>query len=125
MPDLFNKASKWLGRQRRTHATEWVYYYRGGAYARVRATIGATEFQRDDGAGLAITFHSTDFFIDAADLVVGGVRIVPDRGDRIVRGTLEDGTTFELMNDPGTQSWKYADAYRRVYRIHTKQTGTT
>jgi hypothetical protein len=102
-----------------------VYYYRGDYWVRVRATVGATEFTRDDGSGQAVVFHSTDFIVDAADLVINEARITPQRGDKIVRGTLEDGTVHELMNDPGTQSWRYADAYRRTFRVHTKQTGTT
>ena len=125
MTDLFDRASRWLGDQRKRHATEWVHYYRGASYVRVRATVGSTEFQRDDGSGLAVAFHSTDFLVDAADLVINGATIVPARGDRVVRGGITGGTAFELLGDAGAEPWRYADAYRRVYRVHTKQTGTT
>lgn len=124
MADLLDKGSKWLGRQRREHAAQEVVYLRGGSSVGVPATIGQTDFQRDDGNGFPLTFQSVDFLITAADLVLDGIPVTPERGDQVITGRIDEGVVYELMDNLGGPAWKYADAYRRVYRIHTKQVAT-
>lgn len=123
MADLLDKGSKWLGRQRREHAAQEVVYLRGGSSVGVPATIGRTEFDQDE-SGYPVRVHSTDFLIDVADLELDGIPVEPQRGDQVITGRIDEGVVFEVMNVPGAGYWRYADAYRRVYRVHTKQVGT-
>jgi hypothetical protein len=126
--DLLAQSSAWLEAQRTRHMTRMVTYQRGVApsqlNAEVSATIGQTIFQIDDGAGALLRVESRDYLILAADLVLGGSPVLPQRGDRI-RET--DGPTtyiYEVMAPGEEPHWRYSDAYRRTLRIHTKQIDT-
>ncbi|MCG3178010.1 MAG: hypothetical protein BIFFINMI_00333 [Phycisphaerae bacterium] len=124
MADLLDRASGWLDDMRTRHASRQVTYQRGGQSVQVAAGIGRTVFQIDNGSGVLETFESRDFLILAADLVLGGVAILPKAGDRITEG--QDGTSYiyEVLA-PGTEpAWRYSDPYRKTLRIHTKQIGT-
>lgn len=124
MADQFLIASRWLARQRRSNATRRVYYLRGASSVQLSATLGASDFQREDANGFPIQFKSVDFLFDAADLILDGAPATPQRGDQIIDGTLTAGVVYELMDNGGGPPWRYADAYREVYRVHTKQVET-
>jgi hypothetical protein len=122
--DILQKGSDWLGRQRRAHASREVIYQRQSSSVSVPATIGRTEFEQDDGGGFPVQVHTTDFLIDVADLELDGIPVEPSRGDRIIDGRIDEGVVFEVMPIPGGHVWRFADEYRKVYRIHTKQVET-
>jgi hypothetical protein len=62
--------------------------------------------------------------IHAADLVLGGTPILPQRGD-IIRETQGDKTlVYEVMAPGKEPAWRWSDAFRKVLRIHAKQVGT-
>lgn len=121
MSDLLQKGSEWLGRQMRKHASREVIYQRGASSVSVPATPGASDFERD-GGGFPVTFQSSDWLIDVADLELDGIPIEPARGDQIIDGELDEAVVYELLENLGGPPWKYADgSYRKKYRIHTKQ----
>ena len=125
MSDLLNSGSEWLGVTMRAHAAASVTYTRGsGSYALeaegVAATIGRTVFEVTDDYGLLTRVESRDYLIDAAELEAFGE---PQRGDQI-RETLGGAVqVFEVMAPSGEDHFRYSDAYRRTYRIHTKRVG--
>ncbi len=45
-----------------------MIYVRGAEQVPVKATIGKTEFELDDGSGVIVRIQSRDFLIHAADL---------------------------------------------------------
>ena len=50
----------------------------------VQATIGRTLLKLEDGyGGVQMQWTDRDFLIPAADLVLGGSTVTPQRGDRI------------------------------------------
>lgn len=124
MRDLLDRGSDWLRRKRRGNAARTVHYVRGTSSISLPATLGSTDFQRDDGNGFAVNFQSVDFLIDVADLVIDGVPTEPQRGDRVVVGELDEGGVHEVMSDLGGPPYRFSDPYRRVYRIHTKRVET-
>lgn len=125
MPDLFDKGSAWLTRQRTKHLTREVTIARASiSSATVKATKGRSEYTHDDGAGMPVTVHSTDWLINVEDYSLDDIPITPTKGDRIIEGELDDGIEFEVLDIPGSGCFDYADPYRRVYRIHTKQVDT-
>ena len=124
MTNLLETGSSWLADQLKTHASVDVVYERGIEQVAVKATIGRTEFELDDGAGTVERIQSRDFLIHAADLVLAGSPVLPVAGDRI-RET-QGGTTFvyEVMSPGSEPAYRYSDAFRKVLRIHTKLVGT-
>ena len=87
-----------------------------GRYSKsVTAVIGQTEFWEADSGATHDRYESRDFLIKAADLVSFGE---PADGD-----TITDGGGEWVLDSPGglSKPWRWADAARTVYRIHTWQ----
>jgi hypothetical protein len=118
--DLLDKGSAWLEGQRKKHATREVTYSRGAASVLVKATIGRTLFEQDDGAGVIVRMQVRDYLIDTADLVLAGEQTLPAKGDRIEEFDAGQKHTYEVLPLGGEQHWRYSDPYRRTLRIHTK-----
>lgn len=125
MTDILRKASTFLEQLRHTTATSPVTYRRGDrAVYDVPATIGRTEYQQDDGAGVITRAESRDFLILACDLVIDGMPALPETGDRIEE--TQGGTLFvyEVLPVGSMQPhYRYSDPYRQTLRIHTKLIG--
>ncbi len=121
MVDLLEQASNWLEDQRTEHTSRTVTYERGAATVAIQASIGRTIFDVDNGFGVVERTESRDFLVLAADLLLAGVPVLPERGDR-VRET--QGTTtyvYEVMAPGKEPHYRYSDPYRKTLRIHTKQ----
>ena len=101
-----------------------VAYARGPQSVDLSATVGKTVFEVDDGYGVLVRHESRDFLVLAADLVIGGEPILPQRGDRVRE--VQGSTTFGYeVTAPGKEpAWRYSDPYRTTLRIHTKQIET-
>jgi len=120
MQDLLHKANAWLADQLHEHLAVEVVYGRGIEDVSVRATIGRTLLKLDDGyGGVRMEWTDRDFLIRAADLVLDGAAVVPQRGDRITEGPLE----FSVLAPAAEPVWRWSDPHRQVLRIHTKFTG--
>jgi len=120
--DLLAKGAQWLNAQRRAHLSRTVTYERGESSVEVPATVGQTVFRLEEGYGATVRYVSRDFLIAAADLVLEGASVTPQRGDRIRESV--GGITYvhEVMGPgSGEPDWRYSDSFRRTYRIHTKQ----
>jgi hypothetical protein len=118
--DLLDKGSAWLEGQRKKHATREVTYRRGMDAVAVKATIGRTMFEQDDGAGVIVRMQVRDYLIDTADLVLASEPTLPAKGDRIEEIDAGQKHTYEVLPLGGEQHWRYSDPYRRTLRIHTK-----
>lgn len=124
MGDLLDRGSAFLDDQRHKHMSRTVVYQRGAEAKEVLATIGRTEFEQADDAGLIHRVESRDFLVRAADLDLGTGPILPRAGDQ-VRETVGTQVFVYEVNAPGGQPpFRYSDPYRRVLRIHTKHIGT-
>jgi len=124
MGDLLDRGSAFLDDQRHKHMSRTVVYQRGAEAKEVLATIGKTEFEQADDAGLIHRVESRDFLVRTADLDLGAGPILPRAGDQ-VRETVGTQVFVYEVNAPGGQPpFRYSDPYRRVLRIHTKHIGT-
>ena len=124
MADMLEQASNWLEDQRTEHASRTVTYQRGAGNVALVASIGRTIFDVDNGFGVVERVESRDFLVLAADLVLAGVPVLPERGDR-VRET--QGTTtyvYEVMAPGKEPHFRFSDPYRKTLRIHTKHIST-
>ncbi|MCO6455476.1 MAG: hypothetical protein J5I93_09280 [Pirellulaceae bacterium] len=124
MADLLDKGSAWLEGQRKKHATREVTYRRGVESVVVKATIGRTLLEQDDGAGVIVRLQVRDYLIDTADLVLASEPTLPAKGDRIEEIDAGQKHTYEVLPLGGEQHWRYSDPYRRTLRIHTKLIAT-
>jgi hypothetical protein len=121
MTDLLRQASDWLEDQRTRYAASTIVYVRGSRSAEVSATIGKTTFEVDDGYGVLVRHESRDFLVLVTDLLLGGGLTEPQRGDRVHE--TQNGTVYIYeVAAPGKEPcWRYSDAYRKTFRVHTKQ----
>lgn len=124
MANLFEAGATWLADQLKTHAIADVIYVRGGDQVPVKATIGKTEFEIDDGSGVVVRIQSRDFLIHTADLVLGGTETLPVAGDLIreVQGT--NTFVYEVMAPGNEPHYRYSDPFRKLLRIHSKHVAT-
>jgi len=82
MADLFRRGLDWLSRTLVSRAAQPVTYVRGNERVALRATVGRTEYDTLESDGLAVRTVAHDFHVRAADLVLSGRTITPQRGDR-------------------------------------------
>ena len=124
MTDLLERGASWLDTQRIRHLSRPVTYVRGGNSVEVQAAIGRTLFEVDNSAGVLEQSESRDFLVRAADLVLDGQTVLPERGDRIREE--QDGTlyVYEVMAPGREPHYRFSDPYRRTLRIHTKLVAT-
>lgn len=124
MGDLLDRGSAFLDDQRHKHMSRTVVYQRGAEAKEVLATIGRTEFEQADDAGLIHRVESRDFLVRAADLDLGAGPILPRAGDQ-VRETVGTQVFVYEVNAPGGQPpFRFSDPYRKSLRIHTKHIDT-
>jgi len=99
---------------------ESVTFSRGAYSLTMTAVRGSTGWDRSAPyGGVRIGDRSTDWIIEAADLVdSNGDEIKPQRQDEIAVG----GVTFRVMPyGPDNQLWMFHDRDRKYIRIHTKE----
>ena len=99
-----------------------IDYQRGEDRVSVSAGFGRTEFQVEDSGGMRLVHSDRDFLIATAELILGGQRAIPQRGDRI---TLVDplgrfGDVFEVLAPAGADMYS-EDATGTLLRIHAKK----
>lgn len=96
-----------------------VTYRRGSDSVTLSAVVGQTPVEREDGAGTTVRSVVRDYLIDAADLVLSGQHVTPQRGDRIEEAS---GHVYEVMPaiSKSELPWRYSGPGRDVYRVHTR-----
>jgi hypothetical protein len=119
--DLLEHSSAWLDGQRKKFLAKTVTYCRSQAEVEVLATVGRTTFEIESSTGVAERFEARDFIITAADLVLDGVVVLPERGDRIKETVGGQTLVYEVVGPGQEPCWRWSDPYRLAFRIHTKQ----
>jgi hypothetical protein len=124
MPDLLQTGSDWLASKLKEHASRPVVYWRGSDNVSLQATVGRTLLKLDDGyGGVRMEWTDRDYLIHAADLVLGGNTVLPERGD-VIRETQGSVVhVHEVMAPGGEPPWRWSDVHYKVLRIHTKYIG--
>lgn len=117
MADLLEQAASWLGNQRKRFLSRPVTYCRGQQSLEIQATVGQTTFEIDDQYGAIEKWQSRDFLVVAADLVLGGMVVEPQRGDKITDGS----KVYEVLAPGKEDVFRLSDPYGATLRIHTKQ----
>jgi len=123
MADLLENATDWLVAQQLKFASRTVEYLRGEQSAYLNAVVGRTLFEVEDGYGVVERTESRDFLIPASDLLLGGAQVIPRRGDQIRETQNGKVYVYEVMAPGKEPAFRFADSFRRLLRIHTKQVG--
>ena len=124
MPDLLRTAAAWLSATLETNVSETIGYTRGalGVVGGLLATIGHTPFSQVTDSGIIETYQTRDYLITAAELILGGNVVLPQRGDLITE-TDANGNSFvyQVMAPGGEPHYRFCDQFRVKLRVHTKQ----
>jgi hypothetical protein len=125
MADLLLTGAKLLATVRGTSFSRTVTYSRGSDSVSLSAGIGQTAFDAETSHGTVETYHSRDFLVTAADLILDGDTVTPERGDQITDTDPETSevATYEVLCVGGKPQWRYSDPYQITLRIHTKKVG--
>lgn len=126
MADLLERGATWLAGQRHAHLTRPVTYCRDLGQVVLQATIGRSEFEQVDEHGLVVRSVLRDYLVRAADLVLGGARVLPRAGDRIREAVSETVTlVYEVVSpSPDEPPYRTSDPYGITLRIHTRHVDT-
>jgi len=122
--NLFETGATWLADQLKTHASTEVIYVRGGDQVPVKATIGKTEFEIDDGSGVVVRIQSRDFLVHTVDLVLGGTETLPVAGDLIREVQGANTFVYEVVAPGNEPHFRYSDPFRKLLRVHSKHVAT-
>lgn len=118
MANILKTGSQWLHSKRKAYESESGTYSRAASTATILFTKRKTDFQIVDGdSQIPVEGRLDDFVIHAADLIIGGSVVKPQRGDKITLG----GIVYEVLNDSEGKCWRYEDQYNEELRIHTKR----
>lgn len=95
-----------------------VTYTQGATSGTLTAVATQDRLRISDGAGGSFLLHTdASFLVGVADLEAVGVD-EPAEGDRVTH----NGDTYEVMPLPGGEPpWRYTDATRVIWRIHTRR----
>ena len=124
MADLLDRGAAFLDAQRHQHLSRLVLYRRGTDQKEVQATIGKTEFEQADDAGLIHRVESRDFLVRTEGLDLGAGPILPRAGDQMREAVGLSVFVYEVNAPGGQPPFRYSDPYRKVLRIHTKHIAT-
>lgn len=119
MTDLIADAVAWVADTLADKAAVTVTYRRGQDSASVPAVLGQTQWAFVGPDGAEVEMATRDYIIRVSDLVLAGQPVSPQRGDVID----EAGETFEVSAPVSEPVWRWNDAYRNAYRIHTNKVG--
>ena len=118
MPDMLAAGAAWLTSQLNAAAGSTVTYRRGSDEAEITATIGRSEFEAQSESGVIENWESRDYLVPTSALPFGN----PVRGDVIVETVEGLELEYEVAAPRGVPVFRFADAFRSMVRIHTKQT---
>jgi len=104
-------------------AGQTVTYHRGDASVSVTAVPGRSEYEVDTEYGIERSY-ARDFIVEAADLIISGSTITPQRGDLIKQTVGDDVLVFEVMAPASGVDCYNLDQTGTSTRIHTKQVDT-
>lgn len=100
------------------YASSTVTYTRGAYSVAIAATVSGPQQQQPDVLeSMALDVHTRTFTFDAADLVLNGVTVRPERGDRITLAVGTQTFTFDLLPTDDKRWWRESDSYGKRLRV--------
>jgi hypothetical protein len=87
----------------------------------IPVTLGNSNFLTVGAEGNVIRIRSQDYLIEAHRYDFGDGQVEPVRGDKVIRTECDGEHTYELLDLPNENSWRWSDSYRVRFRLHTKE----
>ena len=103
----------------RAAAGETILYRRGGQSVELPAVTADVAYEQQDSEGFTQVFHSRDFLVEAAGLLLDGETVLPQEHDRIRQ--LHEDNFYEVMGPGDGPCFQFSDPYEQQFRIHTKR----
>ena len=97
-------------------AGETIRYLREGNEVELLALRGRSETDDYGSDGAALISRTVDWLISPDYLVLAGLSITPQHGDRIV---VDNGDQFQVVHGPGESVWRWSDSSEQIMRIHS------
>jgi len=120
--NLLQRGVAWLNQQRVAHLSQSVVYRRGGEAVQLAATLGQTTVEVTDDTGATVRSPQMDFIVSADTLLLGGVFITPQVGDRLhIAADTGKTLVYEVLSLPDGRHYRPCDPGGRMLRIHAKQ----
>jgi len=121
MPSL-NTASRWLDSKLSDSDGADIIYRRGGAATTITGVVvGQTQFVQETDEAVIAQWRGRDYFIAVDDLLLGGVAVKPEDGDRITQTVNGVEKEYEVVSASPEPCYRYTGPDEAMYRIHTKQ----
>ena len=121
MTNVLETAATWLGGQLKGFASVVGTYRRGSLSVSLIVTAYDYTYEVVDTEGFNITALSRDYIVHAADIVLGGVVVVPRAGDTITETIQGVARSFEVMPLGQLKEYEPLDASGVMIKIHTKR----
>lgn len=98
-----------------------ILYRRGGEEVELTALPGSTNYESTNADSSLVQVQVRDYLIIAAELILAGEPVLPEREDRIVEEFADGEHTFEVLDIPGQPAWRWSDEQHVRLRVHTKE----
>jgi len=94
-----------------------IVYQRGASSATITATFSRSELVTETTEGTRLDHTDRDFIFPAASLVLAGVAVTPQKGDRVTVGE----EVFEVLPIDGKQCYRTSDPQGTMIRVFAKK----
>jgi hypothetical protein len=126
--NLLEDGAQWLADQMEESVSSPVVYVRGSLECPLNASLGKTQFEVTDQAGMLQNVESHDFILRASEMLFDGLPFVPKAYDSvlIVRGGVTHKyvvVQYGSMIDSTEQVYRWCDPYGKQLRVHTRYEG--
>jgi len=98
-----------------------VSYHRGADSVTITAVPATTSMEAIDDAGSMVRLKVRDYLVKAADLVLDGIIVEPDRGDQIKEVIGSTRFVHEVLGPVGQQHFAWSSIDGSVLRVHTQE----
>lgn len=127
---LLERGVEWLTAKQEATDSVTVVYSRDAHSKSMPAVVGRTLFSPQgygsSNGGLstaAVEWGDRDYLIRVEHLVLNGLAVKPQRGDRLTQVIRGVPAVFEISTPTGEPPWRYSDEAQTTFRIHCKRVG--
>jgi hypothetical protein len=126
--NLLESGAQWLADQMEENVSSEIVYARGSQECTLNASLGRTQFEVTDQAGMLQNVDSHDFILRTSEMFFDDEQFIPKAYDtiRITRGGVTHGYTvvqYGSMIDTKEQFYRWCDPFGKQLRVHTRYEG--
>lgn len=125
MADRLQRGAERLAQRFKDHGSRRVIYVVGNDQVWVDATVGKGKLFRleEDYSAIRMEWSDRDYFIAAAEILINGVAVLPDKGHQIIDTTDGTNAIYEVLAPGGEKPYRKLSGREITHQIHTKFLG--